>query len=220
MANAIAPSMNATVDTITDAVESAIVRNNAPGRPPRFMLQRAVCRALRDINDRRAPLCRFNGVRTNSGGRRSSPSSPSLQFAPSACPTPGAAMFVRRLGAPSSSLQRPPMPHPSALPMPLLTRPPPVPPAVAQHWNRGGGLMAGRRDAPSILNRDAGAEAWPPGFAYDLNVAIPPTTLAFGRSYTAMAADGRPNQSRLSNAAALGDSFISSPVGGEAAPHH
>ena len=78
--------------------------------------------------------------------------------------------------------------------------------------------MAALHDAPSVLNRDTGADAWPPGFAYDLNVAIPPTTLAFGRSYTAMAADGRPNQSRLSNAAALGDSFISSPVGGEAAP--
>ena len=73
MANAIAPSMNATVDTITDAVESAIVRNNAPGRPPCFMLQSAVRCALRDINDRRAPLRRFNGVRTNSGGHRSSP---------------------------------------------------------------------------------------------------------------------------------------------------
>ena len=80
--------------------------------------------------------------------------------------------------------------------------------------------MAGRCDAPSVLNRDAGAEAWPPGFAYDLNVAIPPMTLASGRSYTAMAADGRPNQSRLPNTAALGDNFISSPVGGEAAPHH
>ena len=80
--------------------------------------------------------------------------------------------------------------------------------------------MAGRRDAPPVPNRDAGADAWPLGFAYNLIVAIPPTTLASGRSYTAMAADGRPNQSRLPNAAALGDSFISSPVGGEAAPHH
>ena len=203
MANPTAPSMNAKVDTITDAIESAIARSNAPGCPPRFMLQSAVRCALRDINDRRAPLRRFNGVRTNSGGRRSSPSSPSLQFAPGACPMHGAAMFVRRLGAPPSSLQRPPMPHPSALPMPLFTRPPPVPPAVARHWNGGGGLMAGRCDAPSVLNRDAGADAWPPGFAYDLNVAIPPTTPPSGRSYADVAADSRPHHRRLPNEAAL-----------------
>ena len=48
--------MNAMVDTITDAVESAIARSNAAGGPPRFMLQSAVRRALRDINERRAPL--------------------------------------------------------------------------------------------------------------------------------------------------------------------
>ena len=100
MVNPTAPSMNAMVDTITDAIESAIARSNARGRPPRFMLQSAIRCALRDINDRRAPFRRFNGVRTNSGGRRSSPSSPSLQFAPGACPMHGAAMFVRRLGAP------------------------------------------------------------------------------------------------------------------------
>ena len=73
MANPTTPSMNAMVDTITDAVESAIARSNAPGRPPCFMLQSAVRCALRDINDRRAPLRHFNGVSTNSGGRRLSP---------------------------------------------------------------------------------------------------------------------------------------------------
>jgi len=64
MANATAPSMNAMVDTITDAVETAIARSNAPSGPPRFMLQSAVRRALRDINERRTPLRRSNGVRT------------------------------------------------------------------------------------------------------------------------------------------------------------
>ena len=78
--------------------------------------------------------------------------------------------------------------------------------------------MAGRCDAPSVLNRDAGADAWPPGFAYDLNIAIPPTTPASRRSYADVAADSRPHQRRLPNGAALGDSFISSPAGGEAAP--
>ena len=100
MANATAPSMNAMVDTITDAVETAIARSNAPSGPPRFMLQSAVHRELRDINERRTPLRRSNGVRTADSARRSSPRTPSLQFAPGTGPTHGATMFVRRLGAP------------------------------------------------------------------------------------------------------------------------
>ena len=56
MANPKVPTMNAMVDTITDAVESAIARSNAAGGPPRFMLQSVVRRALRDINERRALL--------------------------------------------------------------------------------------------------------------------------------------------------------------------
>ncbi|KAG2626381.1 hypothetical protein PVAP13_3KG351281 [Panicum virgatum] len=79
--------MNAMVDTITDAVETAIVRSNAPSGPPRFMLQSAVRRALRDINERRTPLRRSNGVRTADSARRSSPRTPSLQFAPGTGPT-------------------------------------------------------------------------------------------------------------------------------------
>ena len=69
--------------------------------------------------------------------------------------------------------------------------------------------MAALRDAPSVLNRDTGADAWPPGFAYDLNVAIPPTTPASGRSYTDVTADSRPNQRRLPNEAALCFLFFS-----------
>ena len=63
--------------------------------------------------------------------------------------------------------------------------------------------MAGHRDAPPVTNRDAGADAWPPGFAYNLNVAIPPTTMASGRSYADVAAESRPHQHRLPNEAAL-----------------
>jgi len=79
--------------------------------------------------------------------------------------------------------------------------------------------MAGHRDIPPVLNRDVRADVWPPGFAYDLNIAIPPTTPASRRSYADVAADSRTHQRRLPNDAALGDSFISSPAGGEAAPH-
>ena len=145
MANTTAPSMNAMVDTITDAVETAIARSNAPSVPPRFMLQSAVCRALRDINERRTLLRRSNGVRTADSARRSSPRTPSLQFAPGTGPTHGAAMFVRRLGAPPSLLPRPPTPHPSALPRPspsMTMMLPPVPSAVAAPWTVGGGTMA------------------------------------------------------------------------------
>ena len=43
------PSMNAMVDSITDAVENAIIHGNQSGGVRRFMVQGAVCRALRDI---------------------------------------------------------------------------------------------------------------------------------------------------------------------------
>ncbi|KAG2619811.1 hypothetical protein PVAP13_3NG145601 [Panicum virgatum] len=84
--------MNAMVDTITDAVETTIAHSNAPSGPPRFMLQSAVRRALRDINERRTPLRRSNGVRTADSSRRSSPRTPSLQFAPGTGPMHGAAI--------------------------------------------------------------------------------------------------------------------------------
>ncbi|CAN6313747.1 unnamed protein product [Urochloa humidicola] len=44
------PSMNAMVDSITDAVETAIIRGNHSGGVRRFMVQGAVRRALRDIH--------------------------------------------------------------------------------------------------------------------------------------------------------------------------
>ena len=222
MANATAPSMNAMVDTITDAVETAIARSNAPSGPPRFMLQSAVRRALRDINERRTPLRRSNGVRTADSARRSSPRTPSLQFAPGTGPTHGAAMFVRRLGAPPSLLPRPPTPHPSALPRPspsMTMMLPPVPSAVAAPWTEGGGTMAGRRGTPLASNSNTGAEAWPPGFAYDLDVVLPPPPpLPRGSSY-ADAAANRPRRGALPPGTALGARFASPPTPGEAAPH-
>ena len=68
------PSMNAMVDSITDAVETAMTRGNHAGGLRRFMLQGAVRRALWDISDYRIPPRRFHGVRTRgSSGHRSSP---------------------------------------------------------------------------------------------------------------------------------------------------
>jgi hypothetical protein len=66
------PSMNAMVDTITNAVENMFTNRHVAG-PPRYVIQSTVRRALRDIDAGRAPLRRFNGIRTVAGARRSSP---------------------------------------------------------------------------------------------------------------------------------------------------
>ncbi|RLM62331.1 hypothetical protein C2845_PM14G09810 [Panicum miliaceum] len=90
MANPV-PSMNAMVDSITDAVESAIRRGQAAGGLRQYMLQGAVCRVLRDINGNRTPHRRSHGIHAGSqGGRRSSPRS--SQHAPGFCPGHGPAM--------------------------------------------------------------------------------------------------------------------------------
>ena len=44
------PSMKVMVDSITDAVENAIIRGNQSGGVRHFMVQGAVRRALRDIH--------------------------------------------------------------------------------------------------------------------------------------------------------------------------
>jgi hypothetical protein len=58
--------MNAMVDTIRNAVESMFTGRHIAG-PPCFVIQSIVRRALRDIVVGRAPLRRFNGVRTVAG---------------------------------------------------------------------------------------------------------------------------------------------------------
>jgi hypothetical protein len=101
----------------------------------------------------------------------------------------GLAMFVRRMGAPpetpsmSSTLSRPPTT--------LLLSPPPLPStALALPWNGGGGSLAARRGAPSLPNHSASGEAWPPGFAYDLDIALPsPPPPSRSRSYADMVAN-------------------------------
>jgi len=76
MANPV-PSMNAMVDSITDAVESALHRGQTAGGLRRHMLQSAIRRVLRDIHAQRIPPRRFNSIRIEgSGGRR--PSTPPL----------------------------------------------------------------------------------------------------------------------------------------------
>ncbi|CAN6362702.1 unnamed protein product [Urochloa humidicola] len=69
------PSMNAMVDSITDAVETTIIRGNHSGGVRRFMVQGVVRHALRDIHSNRIPTRCSTGHRE----RRSS----ALQAAPS-----------------------------------------------------------------------------------------------------------------------------------------
>jgi hypothetical protein len=159
--------------------------------PPRYVIQSTVRRALRDIDAGRAPLRRFNGVRMVAA-RRSSPRL--IQYAPSVCPRHiSAATFPRRLdGAPSTPMPQPPMSSPNtfSLPKPPVSLMPSstVPPAVDAHWN----------------NSADGARGWPPGFAYDLDTALPraSTVNPSMRSYTDVTAttprpigSGRPSSS-------------------------
>ncbi|RLM70113.1 hypothetical protein C2845_PM17G10100 [Panicum miliaceum] len=88
------------VDSITDAVESAIHRGNRAGGLRRYMLQCAIRRVLRDITDHRIhPRCSNIICSGGSGGRRPGPCSllrpSSLQFAYSVCPTHGLAKPMR-----------------------------------------------------------------------------------------------------------------------------
>src|SRR6185312_5019841 len=86
------PFMNAMVDSITDAVENAIIRGNQSGGVRRFMVQGVVRRALRDIQHQRIPLRRSNGHHE----RRS--------------PAPGPVLYIRDTGM---------APLPPVAPMPL-----------------------------------------------------------------------------------------------------
>ena len=196
MANPV-PSMNAMVDSITDAVESALHRGQTAGGLRRHMLQSAIRRVLRDIHAQRIPPRRFNGIRTEgSGGRR-----------PSMPPLP-----PRRTPRTPSTL--PPPTAPALLPLPL---PPPLPSSrLTRPRNGGGDPMTTRHGAPSIPN--VGVAAWPPGFAYDFDVVLPPPTPPPGCPSYADAAANRPCRGVLPPGTALGAGFASSPTPGEAAP--
>jgi hypothetical protein len=72
--------------------------------------------------------------------------------------------------------------------------------------------MAARRSASLLPIHSTGAEAWPPGFAYDVDVALllpPPPSR---RSYADVAANRRQAQHRniLPHGNALGAGFVSS----------
>lgn len=180
--------MNAMVDSITDAVESALHRGQTAGGLRRHMLQSAIRRVVRDIQAQRIPPRHFNGIHTKgSGGRR--PSTPQLP----PCRTP----------CPSSTL--PPPMVPALLPLPP---PPPLPsPMLARPRNGGGGPLATSHGAPSIPN--VGAAAWPPGFAYDFNIVLSPPPPPPGRPSYADAAANRPRRGVLPPVPALGAGFAS-----------
>ena len=196
MANPV-PSMNAMVDSITDAVESALHRGQTAGGRRRHMLQSTIRRVLHDIHAQRIPPRRFNGIRTKgSGGQR--PSTPPL--------------LPRRTPRPSSTL--PPPMAPALFP---LLPPPPLPSSMlARPRNGGGGPLATCHGAPSIPN--VGAAAWPPSFAYDFDVVLPLPPQPSGRPSYADAAANRPRRGTLPPGPALGAGFASPSTPGEAAP--
>jgi hypothetical protein len=205
------PSMNAMVDSITDAVESVIHRSsNHPGGLRRFMLQGAVRHVLRDIHAHRIP------PRRSSGGRPSSlrleirssscpvPRSSRLEFAPGVCPTHGPTMFVRRTRAPPETPLMMLRPAPPSLSSPALTMP----------RNGGAGPLAACQGAPPLPTSNIGAEAWPLGFAYDVDVPLLPLPPPpGGRSYAEVT-----RRSILPPRNALGAGFASSSHEKEAVP--
>ena len=86
--------------------------------------------------------------------------------------------------------------------------PPVAPMPLAPPRNDSGGAMAGRRRGPPFPTRDADAEKWPPGFAYDITIAPPPPPPQhLLRSYADIASSRR---NALPSGSNLGASFVSS----------
>ena len=82
--------------------------------------------------------------------------------------------------------------------------------------------MAARCGAHSLPNHSADVEAWPPGFAYDLDIVLPPPPPPSGSlSYVDVAANRRQVQCRnaLPHGNPLGARFISSSVEEGTVPH-
>ncbi|CAN6293394.1 unnamed protein product [Urochloa humidicola] len=198
------PSMNAMVDSITDSVENAIIRGNHSGGVRRFMAQGAVRRALRDIH--------FNRIPTRRSASNHERRSPRLQAAP------GPVLHARNRGrapppplAPlplARSMGTAPPPPPAAL---MTLTPPLVTPMPLTPPRNRVGTMAARRGVPPFFNSNDDAEKWPPGFAYDLNVAPPPSLLPSPlRSYVDIVSNRCP---ALPSGSVLGAGFVSSEEG-------
>jgi hypothetical protein len=127
-----------------------------------------------------------------------------VEFAPGVCPAHGPAMFVRRTRAPPETPLMMLRPAPPPLPSPALTMP----------RNGGAGPLAACQGAPPLPTSNIGAEAWPPGFAYDVDVPLPPLLPPpGGRSYAEVT-----RRSILPPGNALGAGFASSSHEGEAVP--
>ena len=91
-------------------------------------------------------------------------------------------------------------------PLPDVAQMPLAPPR-----NGCGGAMAACRGAPLFPNREVDAEKWPPGFAYDINVALPPLPPQHLLcSYADIASNRR---SALPSGSTLGAGFVSSEEG-------
>ncbi|KAG2564918.1 hypothetical protein PVAP13_7NG109690 [Panicum virgatum] len=93
----------------------------------------------------------------------------------------------------------------------MAAQPPATPSMSFPPTNRSGGAMPARHGAPPFPNRDADAERWPPGFAYDISVVPPPPPLhLLSRSLSDVVSHGRHD---LPSGSALGAGFVSSEEG-------
>lgn len=93
--------------------------------------------------------------------------------------------------------------------------------ALPLPWNGGSGSMAVCRGTPPLPNRSAGTEAWPPDFAYDLDVTLPPPPPSFGPCSYADVASNRHQSLRrnvLPRGHAIGVGFVLSSDEEQAAP--
>ncbi|KAG2605509.1 hypothetical protein PVAP13_4NG145902 [Panicum virgatum] len=178
------------VDSITDAVESAIHRGNQAGLR-HFMLQGAIRRVLQDISNHRIPSHHSNGLRTGGSSGRS-PSTSCLE--------------PRWLSRPSSSQP------------PLMSMPPPPlsSTTLAQPWNGGSGYVVTRHGAPSTPN--ANAPAWASGFAYNFNVVLVPPPPQSGRPWYADVAANHLRRNVVPPGSALDADFTSSSPRGRRLP--
>ncbi|CAN6362701.1 unnamed protein product [Urochloa humidicola] len=70
------------------------------------------------------------------------------------------------------------------------------------------GTMAARRGVPPFFNSNDEAEKWPPGFAYDPNIAPPSPPLPSPSRFYADVASNR--HTTLPSSSALGAGFVSS----------
>ncbi|CAO2187344.1 unnamed protein product [Urochloa humidicola] len=136
------------VNSITDAVENAIIRGNQSVGVHRFMVQGAVRRALRDIHLQRIPPRRSSGPRERRSPALRRPPGPVLLARRTVMAPPLASLLLAKsIGMTPSPQMAQMTPTPPLVTLMLLTPP----------RNRVG-TMAARRRVPPFFNSNNDAE--------------------------------------------------------------